>query len=82
MPGGASVAGKTEAAKEIDDLGETGGKHVCVAKEAAEKGQFVGRIGEKHTPGAEARPLFCCVCGTTEVVPFQSVCSKEGFSAA
>jgi hypothetical protein len=30
---------------------------------------YSGKWGEKHTAGAKARPLFGCICGTTEVVP-------------
>ena len=40
-----------------------------VAKEAAEKGAFSGKMPEQHPAGAKARPLFCGIYGTTEVVP-------------
>ena len=29
-------------------------------------------MGKGHASGAKARRLFCCICGTTEVVPFQN----------
>jgi hypothetical protein len=36
------------------------------AKQAAEKGMFLAKIGKKRPSGAKAQPLLCCVCGTTE----------------
>jgi hypothetical protein len=44
-----------------------------VAKQAAEKGRLSSDMPERHTSGAKARRLFCCICGTTEVVPFQDI---------
>jgi hypothetical protein len=42
------------------------------AKQAAGKGRFSSDMPERQTSGAKARRLFCCICGTTEVVPFQN----------
>jgi hypothetical protein len=39
------------------------------AKQAAGKGLFSEKLPEKHTAGAKAQHLFCCIYGTTEVVP-------------
>jgi hypothetical protein len=27
------------------------------------------RLWERNAAGAKAHPLFCCICGTTKVVP-------------
>jgi hypothetical protein len=35
---------------------------------------------EKHPPGAKAQRLICCICGTTQVVPFQSNPPLSSFS--
>ena len=35
----------------------------------AEKVPIPRKLDERNIAGAEARRLFCCVCGTTEVVP-------------
>jgi hypothetical protein len=32
---------------------------------------------EKHPSGAKARRLFCGICGTTKVVPFQNLASPQ-----
>jgi hypothetical protein len=42
-------------------------------------GRFRGGISEKHPSGAKAQPLFCCICGATEVVPFQNLCRGSVF---
>jgi hypothetical protein len=34
---------------------------------------LLGRTMKKYTSGAKAQPLFCCVYGTAEAVPFQSI---------
>jgi hypothetical protein len=46
------------------DTGKEIEKHSAGAKEAAEKGLNSGRAGKKHTSGAKARRLFCCIYGT------------------
>jgi hypothetical protein len=38
-------------------------------QEAAEKALFSGKKSEKHTSGAKAQRFFCCIYGTTKVVP-------------
>jgi hypothetical protein len=50
--------------------------------EATEKLADSGKSGGKHPSGAKARHLFCCICGTTEVVPFQNNPPLSSFSAA
>jgi len=44
-------------------------------------GKYIG-IQVRRPSGAKAQPLFCCVCGTTEVVPFQSLRRRQSFTAA
>jgi len=39
------------------------------ALQAAEKGLNLREIREKHPAGAKANSLFCCIYGTTKVVP-------------
>jgi hypothetical protein len=41
----------------------------CWALQAAEKGLNLREIREKHPAGAKAHSLFCCIYGTTKVVP-------------
>jgi hypothetical protein len=48
-------------------------------KEAAEQGQFAVKYSKICPLGAKAKPLFCCICGTTEVVPFQNLCRRQSF---
>jgi hypothetical protein len=42
------------------------------AEKAAEKRRIADERAENHPSGAKAQPLFCCVYGTAEAVPFQS----------
>jgi hypothetical protein len=51
-------------------------------KEAAEIGLIPCEKSEKHTAGAKAQRLFCCICGTTEVVPCYKTGQLSRFSAA
>jgi hypothetical protein len=37
---------------------------------------------EEMPAGVKTQPLFCCICGTTEVAPFQNLCRQQSFSAA
>jgi hypothetical protein len=55
-------------------VGEAGGR----LKGGAEKVGRADETPEEHPSGAEARPLFCCICGTAEAVPLQS---KEFFGS-
>jgi hypothetical protein len=55
--------------------------HSGTAEQTAEKGLFCVKRGEKHASGAKAQRSFCCVCGATEVVPFQNPCWRQSFSA-
>ena len=51
-----------------------------MALEAAEKGLISGEMPENHVAGAKAKPLFCGVCGTTEVVPCYKTSANRRFS--
>ena len=50
--------------------------------DSAGKGEYPNESGEEHPSGAEDQPLFCCICGTTEVVPFQNLSGQRSFCAA
>jgi hypothetical protein len=51
-------------------------------EQAAEKLADSGKSGGKHPSVAKARRLYCCIYGTTEVVPFQNNPPLSSFSAA
>jgi hypothetical protein len=46
-----------------------GKKRQGTTSQAAEKLEDSGKSGGKHPSGAKAQHLFCCICGTTKVVP-------------
>jgi len=52
-----------------------------MTKQVAGKGHFAGKIGKLHPSVAKAKPLFCCIFGTTKVVPFQNLCREWDFFA-
>jgi NodT family efflux transporter outer membrane factor (OMF) lipoprotein len=52
------------------------------ALQAAEKLWIWVENREKHPAGAKARPLFCGICGTTEVMPCYKTQPKLSFPAA
>jgi hypothetical protein len=51
------------------DLIRASETHPSRVEQAAEKGETASKELDKHPAGAEAHPLFCCICGPTKVVP-------------
>jgi hypothetical protein len=69
------TSGAKQAAEKLEISGEISEKHPSVAKASIDSVGFMR--GLKPPPpsalsfsaACKARRLFCCVCGTTEVVP-------------